>query len=116
MEWSNEQIDAEMNTVKDIVTAIRRIRSINNFNKDQSESNTDKFLILFSNCINQFYFSVILISKQHEVLQKYEDIIQNLSGSTSLCFVENNSNLNLHSVTDIVEDHTEIHLLLKVFI
>lgn len=58
MEWSNEQIDAEMNTVKDIVTAIRRIRSINNFNKDQSESNIDKFLILFSNCINQFYFQL----------------------------------------------------------
>lgn len=47
------------------------------------------------------------------MLQKYEDIIQHLSGSTSLCFLEENSN-TLHSITDIIGDHTEIHLLLKV--
>lgn len=41
MKWRNEKLDVEMNTVKDVVTAIRRIRSINNFNKDQSESNTN---------------------------------------------------------------------------
>lgn len=58
--------------------------------------------------------SVILISKNHTFLQKYEDIIQNLSGSGSICFLEQNSNLKLNSITDIVEDHTEIHLLLKV--
>jgi len=56
---------------------------------------------------------VILHSKCHELLTKYEDIIQQLSGST-LCFVEENSNLKLHSISDIVGDHTEIHLLLKV--
>lgn len=56
---------------------------------------------------------VILHSKCHELLTKYEDIIQHLSGST-LCFVEENSNLKLHSISDIVGDHTEIHLLLKV--
>lgn len=39
MKWCNQQLDSDMNTVKDIVTAIRRIRSINNFNKDESESN-----------------------------------------------------------------------------
>lgn len=31
-----------------------------------------------------------------------------------MCFVEENSNLKLHSISDIVGDHTEIHLLLKV--
>jgi len=59
-------------------------------------------------------FLVVLISKFNSLLHKYEDIIQNLSGSTSLCFLENKSNLKLQSITDIVEDHTEIHLLLKV--
>lgn len=39
MRWRNEQLDDDMNTVRDIVSAIRRIRSINNFSKDQSESN-----------------------------------------------------------------------------
>lgn len=48
------------------------------------------------------------------MLQNYEDIIQNLSGSMSLCFFEESSNVNLHSITDIVGNHTEIHLLLKV--
>lgn len=48
------------------------------------------------------------------MLQKYEDIIQNLSGSMSLCFFEENSNLNLDSIIDNVGNHTEIHLLLKV--
>lgn len=48
------------------------------------------------------------------MLKKYEDTIQNLSGSTSLCFLEENSNPKLHSIADIVGDHTEIHLLLKV--
>ncbi|XP_003240691.1 valine--tRNA ligase isoform X1 [Acyrthosiphon pisum] len=90
--WLNEQIDADMRTVRDIVTAIRRIRSINNFSKDQSE--------------------IILHSKCHKLLHKYEDIIQHLSGS-NLCFVEENSNLKLNSISDIVGDHTEIHLLLK---
>lgn len=33
-----------MNTVNDVITAIRRLRSINNFSKDQSESNTNQFL------------------------------------------------------------------------
>jgi hypothetical protein len=41
MKWRNEQLDADMEIVRDIITAIRRIRSINNFNKDQSESNTN---------------------------------------------------------------------------
>lgn len=47
------------------------------------------------------------------MLQKYENIIQYLSGSTSLYFLEENSNV-LDSITDIIGDHTEIHLLLKV--
>jgi len=41
MRWLNKQLDSDMRTVRDIVTAIRRIRSINNFSKDQSESNTN---------------------------------------------------------------------------
>lgn len=41
MKWRNEHLDADMKIVRDIVTAIRRIRSINNFNKDQSESSTN---------------------------------------------------------------------------
>lgn len=61
-------------------------------------------------------FSVILISKYHNVLLEYETIIQNLSGSTALCFLEENSNLKLHSIVDVVGDHTEIHLLLKVWL
>lgn len=48
------------------------------------------------------------------MLQEYEDIIQNLSGSSSLCLMKENSNLNLQSVADVIGDHTEIHLLLKV--
>jgi len=38
MKWCDQNLDADMNIVKDVVAAIRRIRSINNFNKDQSES------------------------------------------------------------------------------
>lgn len=57
---------------------------------------------------------VILISKHHKMLHKYEDIIQNLSRSKLLCFFKENSNLKLHSIVDVVGDHTEIHLLLKV--
>uniref|UniRef100_A0A2S2Q8D5 valine--tRNA ligase n=1 Tax=Sipha flava TaxID=143950 RepID=A0A2S2Q8D5_9HEMI len=93
MKWRNEQLDADMEIVRDIITAIRRIRSINNFNKDQSE--------------------IILCSKLQKKLQNYENIIQILSGSTSLCFLEENYNSNLQSITDIVGNHTEIHLLLK---
>jgi len=57
---------------------------------------------------------VILISKHHKTLHKYEDIIQNLSRSKSLYLLEKNSNSKLHSVVDVIGDHTEIHLLLKV--
>lgn len=48
------------------------------------------------------------------MLQKYEEIIQNLSGSKYLSFLIKNPNLKLNSITDMVEDHTEIHILLKV--
>jgi len=41
MQWCDKKLDADIKTVRDIVTAIRRIRSINNFTKDQSESNTN---------------------------------------------------------------------------
>lgn len=43
MKWYSKELDADLDIVKNIVTAIRRIRSINNFNKNQSESNTDKY-------------------------------------------------------------------------
>lgn len=114
MKWRNEQLDDDMNIVRDVISAIRRVRSINNFNKDQSESNQKEFYNIL-NVIFKTLFSVILLSKCQKVLKKYEDIIQNLSGSTSLCFLEQNSNLKLNSIVDIVGDHTEIHLLLKVF-
>lgn len=61
-----------------------------------------------------YFFAVILCSKLQKNLQNYEYIIQILSGSTSLCFLEENHNSNLQSITDVVGNHTEIHLLLKV--
>ncbi|XP_050543235.1 uncharacterized protein LOC126906609 [Daktulosphaira vitifoliae] len=92
-DWCDKKLDDEMIIVKDVITAIRRVRSINNFNKDQSE--------------------IILITKHQELLKKFEDIIQNLCGSKSLCFMNKNEIYNIQSITDFVEDHTEIHLLLK---
>jgi len=63
MKWSNNELDADMNTVKDVVTAIRRIRSINNFNKDQSEGKINKIFInllfIYSKCLN-FIFACII--------------------------------------------------------
>jgi hypothetical protein len=38
MQWRNKQLDADIRIVRDIITTIRRILSINNFNKNQSES------------------------------------------------------------------------------
>lgn len=37
-----------MNTVKSVIVAIRRLRSINNFSKDQSESNMNYLFINYS--------------------------------------------------------------------
>lgn len=45
MKWRNEQLDVDIETVNDVVTAIRKLRSINNFCKTESEGNIDKFLI-----------------------------------------------------------------------
>lgn len=45
MKWCNKQLDINMETVNDVVTAIRRLRSLNNFCKTESESNTKKFSI-----------------------------------------------------------------------
>lgn len=36
-----------MNIVNDVIATIRRLRSINNFKKDQSESNTNELNIIF---------------------------------------------------------------------
>lgn len=35
-----------MTTVKSLITAIRRLRSINNFSKDQSESNKNDYYLI----------------------------------------------------------------------
>lgn len=62
MKWSNKELEADMNTVKDVVTAIRRIRSINNFNKDQSEGNINKifiYLFIYYKCLNCIFAFII---------------------------------------------------------
>lgn len=61
MKWRNKQLDTDMNFINDVVKAIRRLRSINNFNKNQSESNVFYdllFDLLYYNYINYnvFYF------------------------------------------------------------
>jgi len=62
MKWSNKELDADMNLVNDVVTAIRRIRSINNFNKDQSEGKINNIFIdlfIHSKCLNCIFAFII---------------------------------------------------------
>ncbi|XP_050420491.1 valine--tRNA ligase-like [Adelges cooleyi] len=93
IKWSNEQLEFDMKIVKDIISVIRRVRSLNQFSKDQSE--------------------IILVSKHHELLQQFKNIIQILSGVNSLYLTTESPNLTSQSIMDSAGDHSEIHLLIK---